>query len=278
MIKTVTSEMLDHWQSWIGKTEKRSEILCPEVLRRFAAATGADLDVEKNLPPLAHWAYFLPLATREDIGWDGHPKRGGFIPPVTLAQRMFAAATITLSSPLQLGLEATMHSVITDLKYRSGKSGELIFMEVTRTVSQKNKICLTEQQTIVFKQGGGSIAPVEVTPRTTGADDEVWTPGPVDLFRFSAVAFNSHRIHYDVPYATGEEGYPGLVVHGPFTAAKLYGHAERQLAAPLKTFSFRASAPLFVDQDIILTRGDSDGDFTALRCDGTRAMTATATV
>ncbi|MBL4612979.1 MAG: hypothetical protein JKY91_04475, partial [Emcibacter sp.] len=184
----------------------------------------------------------------------------------------------TLSSPLQLGLEATMHSVITDLKYRSGKSGELVFMEMTRTVSQRNKICLTEQQTIVFKQGGGSISPIEVTPRTAGADDEVWTPGPVDLFRFSAVTSNSHRIHYDVPYATGEEGYPGLVVHGPFTATKLYSHAERQLAAPLKTFSFRASAPLFAGQDIILTRGDSDGDYTALRCDGTRAMTATATV
>ncbi|MBL4612940.1 MAG: hypothetical protein JKY91_04280, partial [Emcibacter sp.] len=113
MTKAVTSEMLDHWQSWIGKTEKRTEILCPEVLRRFAAATGADLDVEKTLPPLAHWAYFLPLAAGEDIGWDGHPKRGGFIPPIILAQRMFAAATMTLSSPLQLGLEATMHSVIT---------------------------------------------------------------------------------------------------------------------------------------------------------------------
>jgi len=278
MTETITPEMRKHWQNWIGKTESRTEILCPEVLRRFAAATGAGLNVEKKLPPLAHWAYFLPLATAQEIGWDGHPKRGGFVPPITHVQRMFATAAITLSTPLQLSLEATMHAEITYIKYRSGKSGELVFMEVMRTISQKNEICITEQQTIVFKDGGDVISPVKAIPQTAGTNDETWTPGPVDLFRFSAATFNSHRIHYDAPYATGKEGYPGLVVHGPFTAAKLYAHAEKQLAAPLKTFSFRASAPLFVDQGIILTRGDSDGDYAALRCDGTRAMTATATV
>ncbi|MBL4801062.1 MAG: hypothetical protein JKY45_04155 [Emcibacter sp.] len=278
MPETISPETMDHWKSWIGKTETRTETLCPEILRRFAAATDADLNVQENLPPLAHWAFFLPIAPSDKIGEDGHPLRGGFVPPVTLAQRMFASANITLLAPLQLGLKATMHSEITDIKYRSGKSGELVFMEVMRTISQKNKSCITEQQTIVFKHGGDVIPPVEVISQPTGINDELWTPGPVELFRFSAVTFNSHRIHYDVPYATGEEGYPGLVVHGPFTAIKLYGHAEKHLDAPLKSFRFRASAPLFVGQEIILTAGKDDGEYSALRCDGTRAMTATATV
>jgi 3-methylfumaryl-CoA hydratase len=276
MSATVTPEMLAHWQQWIGKTETRTETLCPETLRRFAAATDAALEVESVLPALAHWAYFLPLATSGDIGPDGHPKRGGFVPPITLPRRMFAAADITIAAPLQLELPAHMHAEITDLKHRSGGSGELILMDVVRTISQRGAICVQEKQTIVFRQAGAKTPPVVPVARAPQPDEELWVPGHVDLFRFSSVTFNSHRIHYDTPYATNEEGYPDLVVHGPFTAVKLFSYAQKQLGAPLKHFSFRAVAPLFVGQSILLCRGAREGEFKAMRCDGVDAMTAVA--
>lgn len=276
MSDAVTPEQWAHWQSWIGKTETLTEVLCPEPLRRFAAATDAALAVETALPPLAHWAYFLPLADSAGIGPDGHPKRGGFVPPIALPRRMFAAADITLSGALQPGEPAQLHAEITALTHRKGKSGELVFMEVQRTVSQHGAVCVQEKQTIVFRGDGPrqpAIIPVALPPQT---DAETWRPNRVDLFRFSAVTFNSHRIHYDQPYATAVEGYPDLVVHGPFTAVKLYACAQRLLGAPLRQFSFRATAPLFVEQPVLLCRGEQPGSFRALRCDGAEAMTATA--
>jgi len=131
---------------------------------------------------------------------------------------------------------------------------------------------LVERQTIVYREAGDATAPVAV--RADVAEGELWTPSRVDLFRFSAATFNSHRIHYDLPYAKGEEGYPDLVVHGPFTAAKLCGLAQRLAGAALASFSFRAMAPLFVDQPVRLRKGEAQGAVAAFRCDGETAMTA----
>lgn len=264
-----------YWREWVGRSETRCEVLDPESLRRFAAALGEDLDIEHRQPSLAHWAFFLPVASSSGIGVDGHPKRGGFLPPVSLPRRMFAAADMEFFGPLMLGADATRVSTVRDLSHKTGRSGELVLVEVEHRIEQAGEPCVIERQMIVYREAGGAIsaiAPVKIVPAPGDAE---WSPTTVDLFRFSAVTFNSHRIHYDLPYATREEGYPGLVVHGPFTAARLYRHAARDRVRPT-AFAFRAIAPIFCGQPVRLTDGDQPGAVSAIRCDGMTAMSATA--
>jgi 3-methylfumaryl-CoA hydratase len=260
-----------HWRSWIGRTERRTEIIETESVRRFAAALGEPLDVEQALPSLAHWACFLPVVEPGAIGPDGHPRRGGFLPPVSLPRRMFAAAEMRFGAALVLGAEAVRTSEVAAVTHKAGRSGDLMLVEVDHRITQGEAMCVEERQTLVYRGEGGvtpGIGPAAVLPA-----GECWRPGPVDLFRFSAATFNSHRIHYDEAYAREEEGYPGLVVHGPFTAARLFGLARRQ--GPVRRFAFRAQAPLFLGQPIVL-RAAGSGQYEAVRCDGTVAMTATA--
>ncbi len=264
-----------HWQTWVGREEQRRETIDVEVMRRYASAVGEDLDVERRLPALVHWAYFLPVVASDGLGPDGHPKRGGFMPPVTLPRRMFAASTMEFGAPLQLGVLATMTSTVADVRHRSGRSGDLILVDVDRVIEQRGTVCVRERQSVVYRDAGEPTAAVAELPASPGADDVLWQPGPVELFRFSAATYNSHRIHYDRPYTTTEEGYPDLVVHGPYTAAKLYALARDRTAALPTRFAFRGLAPLFVSQPVRLTAGDVPGEYKAIRCDHTVAMAAT---
>lgn len=261
------------WQDWVGRSETREQILDAESLRRFAAALGEDLDVERVPPSLAHWAFFLPVVGPEGIGPDGHPKRGGFLPPVTLPRRMFAAGEMRFDGELRLGAPSTRTSTIRDLRHRRGASGELVLIDVEHVLAQDGAARVTERQTIVYREAGERTPAVEPKPFDAPADAESWAPGPVDLFRFSAVTFNSHRIHYDLPYAMDEEGYPGLIVHGPFTAARLFGLATRRAGRP-DAFAFRALAPMFAGQPILLAGDPGAGTWRAIRCDGAVAMEA----
>jgi 3-methylfumaryl-CoA hydratase len=261
-----------HWQEWIGRTEMRTEMIEVESLRRYAAALGESLEVETVLPSLAHWACFLPAVGPDQIGLDGHPKRGGFLPPITLPCRMFAAADMRFHAPLLPGHEATRTSRIAGVTHKAGRSGDLVLAEVEHEIEQAGQLRLSERQTIVYRDAGAPTPAVTPIDQPQATDSVIWLPGNVDLFRFSAVTFNSHRIHYDAPYATGEEGYPGLVVHGPFTAARLFGFGARRGETP-RQFGFRASSPLFVDQPVVLIHGDGD-TASAIRCDGVTAMTA----
>ncbi len=272
---TLDAGQVATWQSWVGRSETRSEILCAESLRRFAAALGEPLDVERVAPSLAHWAFFLPVVAPEELGPDGHPRRGGFLPPITLPRRMFAAADMLFHGPLQLGAPATRTSRIDAVTHKAGRSGDLLLVEIVHDIVQHGAPRVTERQTIVYRDAGAPTAPVVAVDVPAVPDDICWQPRSVDLFRFSAVTFNSHRIHYDLPYATHEEGYPGLVVHGPFTAARLFALAAR--TGTPRRFAFRALAPLFVDQPVRLRPGDAPGSFVALRCDGVAAMQATVT-
>ncbi|MEO7691615.1 MAG: MaoC family dehydratase N-terminal domain-containing protein [Sphingomonas sp.] len=269
---TLDPNAVARWQTWIGRTETRTEIIEVESLRRYAAALGENLDVETVLPSLAHWACFLPVVAPDQIGPDGHPKRGGFLPPVSLQRRMFAAADMTFDAPLLSGREATRTSRITGVTHKAGRSGELVLVEVEHEIEQAGQMRVRERQTIVYRDAGTPIPAIIPTEQGDVPGAVTWLPGSVDLFRFSAATFNSHRIHYDAAYATGEEGYPGLVVHGPFTAARLLGVGARQGAA-IRQFSFRALAPLFVDQPVALVLGE--GSISAIRCDGVTAMAAT---
>ena len=272
----IRPEEIEAWRAHVGRQETRRQRLDVESLRRFAAAQGADLDVERRPPPLAHWAYFLEAVGQGAIGPDGHPRRGGLLPPVRLPRRMFAAAVMTFVEPLALDDPAELTLTVADVRHRTGKTGELVFVEVARRIAQGGRERLTERQTIVYRGLGEATPAVVPTDRPPHPGAEVWAPGPVDLFRFSAVTFNSHRIHYDLPYVQGEEGYPGLVVHGPFTAAKLYAFAQARAGRPIRRFEFRAQSPLFAGQPITLAPGGEDGEVQAIRCDGAVAMSAKA--
>ena len=273
--ETVTADEFEAWRGFIGRSEVRRQVLDADLLRRYAVAVGSDIDVERVLPPLAHWAYFLEIAATDSLGPDGHPKRGvGLMPPIRLPRRMFASATMQFIEPLTLGQPAELTLTLADVKHRSGKTGDLVFVELDRTLTQDGRMRLTERQTIVYRDVGEptpAVAPVELPARD---GQQLWTPGTVELFRFSAVTFNSHRIHYDLPYVTGEEGYPGLVVHGPLTAARLFAFAQSLAGRPLQTFSFRASSPLFAGQPVRLCPGANPGQVEAIRCDGAVAMSA----
>jgi 3-methylfumaryl-CoA hydratase len=271
---TVRDEDVALWRTWVGQSETREERLDVEAARRFAAAIGEDLDVERRLPSLAHWAFFLPVAPALEVGEDGHPKRGGLLPPVTLPRRMFAAAEIAFHSPLQLGREASLTTEVEGVIHKKGRSGDLVLVEIVHRVAQHGEARLTERQTLVYREAG---APTEaIVPSATAreAGDTQWQPTTTDLFRFSAATFNGHRIHYDRDYAIGAEGYPGLVVHGPFIAARLFGLLGD--GARPRAFAFRAQAPIFQGQPAWLRRGDLPGSTKALRCDGVTAMEATA--
>lgn len=266
-VTTVDPAALEAWQSAIGRSDSRRERCAVESLRRYALAVGSSAEVEAALPPLPHWAFFLPQPEDAQIGRDGHPKRGAFLPAISLPRRMFAAADIRFEAPLVLGEDAELTSTITGLNHKAGASGDLVFLEVDHVIRQHMKIRIRERQTYVYRaMGAAMLMPV---PGDAAPEGEIWTPGPANLFRFSAATFNSHRIHYDLPYTQAEEGYPALVVQGPFTAARLASLAERR--GPLKRFSFRAQAPLFLGQAITLQH--SDGELRAIRCDGAIAMT-----
>ena len=279
MTDTVTTQQVEDWRGAIGRSEVRRQVLEIEGLRRYAAAVGSDLDVGQSFPPLGHWACFVDTVGPERIGPDGHPRRGGgVIPAITLPRRMFASSDLTFSAPLVPGEPAELTQTVADVRHRSGRSGELVFVELDRVIRQGSELALTERQTIVYRGLGEPVAPVIPTDAAPGAGDEVWAPDVVDLFRYSAATFNSHRIHYDRTYAQSEEGYPDLVVHGPFTAARLFAYASVRLGASPARFSFRALSPLFVGQRVRLTAAGEPGVFEAIRCDGQIAMSATASL
>jgi len=258
---------------WIGRSRVDSTILDPELARRYAAAMGVDLDVGATFPALGHWAYFNDAVEPAELGPDGHPKRGRFLPPVQLPRRMFASAAFAFQAPLALGEPAQLDQTIADVRQRSGRTGSLVLVDVERRLSQDGALKLTETQTIVYREAGEATPPVPDTG--AGGEGELWLPGTVDLFRYSAATYNGHRIHYDQTYVRNEEGYPDLVVHGPFTAARLCDLAARAAGAPLKAFGFRALAPLFVNQPVRLRHGDEPNSVVAVRCDGQTAVTAT---
>lgn len=280
-MSALSSGEVDLYLSFVGRTETVRQYLDPVSLRRFLVVLGEDGEAPEVVPAMAHWAYFLPLPSNDGIGEDGHPRPGGFLPPVALPRRMFASGSSVFRAPLRVGAEAECTTRIVDVAHKDGRSGELVFLELEKTVSQGGEACIVERQTIVYRGEGGKVPPVEPAPEDEAAGgDAVWRPGSVDLFRFSAVTFNGHRIHYDAPYATDVEGYPGLVVHGPFTASKLC-----RLAAAVRPgrtmgrFAFRAAAPLFCGQPVRLRAEESEDGLalSAIRQDGKVAVAAQAT-
>ncbi|MCU0812879.1 MAG: MaoC family dehydratase N-terminal domain-containing protein [Burkholderiaceae bacterium] len=272
--------------AWIGRTETTDDPLAVTQARAAAAMfddPAAALDDGSPLPPLWHWFYFLPRAAQSQLDDDGHPRRGGFVPPIPYPRRMFAGSTLRFHRPLALGRPAQRHARIADVAMKSGRSGSLAFVTVALRFEQDGALCIEEEQQIVYREPGSAVPAPAVrawADLPAGAWSRVLTPDPRLLFRFSALTFNAHRIHYDRDYARDVEGYPGLVVHGPLTAMLLADLAQRGSGRPLAAFSFRGQAPLF-DLTPLRLVGTRDGDgvrLEAQRCDGQVALAAGATL
>ena len=242
---------LDHLRTWIGRTETRADLATAVPYAALSATLDREDAEPENgtvVPPLWHWLYFLPMSPISDVGPDGHPKRGGFLPPVPLPRRMFAGGRFEFHHPLKIGERISRTSRITDIRGKDGRSGTLVFVTVRHEIANGGGVALSEEHDIVYRENPPTDAPVlEPTPAPAGETfSREIVPDPVLLFRYSALTFNSHRIHYDRSYVTEVEGYPGLIVHGPLIATLLVDLLRRTLPdAKISRFSFRALRPLF---------------------------------
>ncbi|MEN3277217.1 MAG: 3-methylfumaryl-CoA hydratase [Massilia sp.] len=239
-----------HLQQWVGKTDVLHETVRPEV----AAALAATLDYPdapregEPLPPLWHWTNFNAVKPQSQLGPDGHPKRGGFLPPVPLPRRMWAGGRFVFHAPVPIGAQLTRTSTIRSVSAKEGSTGRLVFVTVRHEITRDGQPAITEEHDIVYRDlpAPGSPAPAPKAAPAQARWSRTIHPDPVLLFRYSALTFNGHRIHYDRSYVTEVEGYPGLIVHGPLIATLLVDLVRRELpGASLAEFRFRALAPLF---------------------------------
>ena len=277
---------------WIGHSESWQDAITAAPVASLSATLGRDDPapvVDGALPPLWHWLYFLPQASRRDIGADGHPKLGGFLPPVPLPRRMWAGSQLQFHQPLRIGETVTRVSRIADVKVRTGRSGTLVFVKVAHELSGAQGLAITDVHDIVYRAaavpGAATAAPTQAPAGAAWVRDIA--PDEVLLFRYSALTFNSHRIHYDRPYATQIEGYAGLVVHGPLIATLLLDHlrdrlAEQRSNAVIRNFEFRALHPvLHIDRFAVCADPHADGGTVRLwahNAAGALCMDATATI
>ena len=273
------------YEAWIGREEQSTERIRSSAVQALAAT----LDLERSprdgepLPPGWQWLFFNPVARRSALGTDGHPRRGGFLPPIDLPRRMWAGSRIRYLADLPIEAQATRHSRILKVESKAGKRGALWFVTVEHTTTCDDTPCICEEQDIVYREATPAAAPAGPAPQRHDGVPQ-WSrsvePDTTLLFRYSALTFNGHRIHYDRTYARDEEGYPDLVVHGPLTATLLQQFALEQGAGrPLARFDFRGVTPLFVGRAFQLEgRKAEDGTLVlwARGPEGELAMSATA--
>lgn len=247
--------------AWIGREKTACETLSLFPAKALASLLNHARELRRGdpLPPGWQWLYFLDTPTPERTGTDGHPLRGDFLPPISLERRMWASGAFTVTSPLIIGEPAERMSRIASVTRKDGGGGPLIFVVVSHSFSQGGAIRLIEEQTLVYRAmpaGPQALEPAQP------ASSSLWArQGPVDpvtLFKYSALTFNGHRIHYDRDYAASVEHYPGLVVQGPLLATLLLDLlAHERPDAPLASFAFRAQAPTF-DSDVLTLHGDPE--------------------
>ncbi|NBQ86173.1 MAG: acyl-CoA dehydrogenase [Betaproteobacteria bacterium] len=249
--RTVDAATLSHLQGWQGRTETVSDEITAAPLRGLSATLDRDdppVARGTEVPPLWHWLYFLPQHRQSEISADGHAARGGFLPPVPLPRRMWAGGELQWHAPMRVGDAVQRQSTIESVTHKSGRTGDLVFVVVRHEIHAPQGLALTERHNIVYR---AAAQPGEPVPAPTAAErDAPWQrhlqPDDVLLFRYSALTFNGHRIHYDRRYVTGVEGYPGLVVHGPLIATLLMDLLRREMPqAQVRTLNFRAVRPTF---------------------------------
>jgi len=270
---------MDDLKQWIGRTETATDAIGAFPVAALAATLDRDDGAPQlgdELPPLWHWLYFLPIDRQSALGPDGHAARGGFLPPVELPRRMWAGSRFRFEAPLRVGDAVTRVSRIASVTEKQGRSGRLVFVTVHHEISNSAGLAIQEEHDIVYR--GHETGAVLEPPAAPAASDWMRTVHPDDvlLFRYSALTFNGHRIHYDRRYCADEEHYPGLVVHGPLIATMLLDLLRRaHPEARLTSFQFRAVSPLF-DIAPFTLHGNADGHLWAANANGRLAMDATA--
>ena len=239
---------IEHLKQWVDRTEIRTSRIDPFP----ATALAATLDREDPeftegtpLPPLWHWLYFLSVHRMSEVGPDGHARLGDFLPPVPLPRRMWAGGRLTFQHPLHIGDTASKESRVLSVEHKQGRSGALVFVRVGHRLANAQGVAVTEEHDIVYRDLAAPAGAPKPAP-AGAAWERIIRPDPVLLFRYSALTFNGHRIHYDQPYVTKVEGYPGLIVHGPLLATLLLDLLRRERPdATVATFNFRAVGTLF---------------------------------
>lgn len=269
MASTLSPDTLAHLQGWQGRTETLHDDIAAAPVRGLAATLDRDDPPPRagdELPPLGHWLYFLPQHRQSEIGPDGHAKRGGFLPTVPLPRRMWAGGRLEWHAPLRVGDAARRVSRIESVTHKAGRSGELVFVLVRHEVHGPAGLAVVEEHDIVYRSAPapGDPAPAPQAAGTGAPWQRELVPDDVLLFRYSALTFNGHRIHYDRRYVMQEEGYPGLVVHGPLIATLLVDLVRRQRPdARLATFRFKALRPTFDARPMRVNGRPSDDGRTA---------------
>lgn len=253
-----------NYTEWVGRQQVTEDSICPQLVSRMAATMDSVARFVEGdpLPACWHWLFFNPIEVQSALGADGHPPRGEFMPPISLPRRMFAGSRLDWHADIKIGARVEKESTIVGVESKVGQSGEMVFVTVSHVYRENGTTLLEEQQEIVYR---GDSTPaerdaltalservkgnegVEPSPARPAEHTQAVHPDPVQLFRYSAVTFNGHRIHYDVPYATGVEMYPGLVVQGPLIATMLIEFLRHTVAPGLvlKHFEFRAKRPTF---------------------------------
>lgn len=288
MNNTKLEASVPSYGQWTAHEEIREEVLAPEPTQALRATLDDESETGEGcqLPPLWQWLYFHNRALQNTLGKDGHPPRGELLPPIALARRMFAGTDITFHRPLILGKRTQRIARTIDITKKHGNSsGELVFVKVLYQYLQEDRCCIEETQTVVYREMGSPMEEPLSLPSVITEDQsfsKIVVPSTTLLFRFSALTFNSHRIHYDSHYAQQEEGYPGLIVHGPLIAIQMAQFVESKYPDDvIKRFRLKLQCPLFVQQPYTLTLKEIENrqlSVEARRCDQKLAAISTITL
>jgi 3-methylfumaryl-CoA hydratase len=278
----------DEWSQWIGRAQIAIDWITPSRVAAWHATLdhAADWPRDGGDAPLGfHWTLAPQLARESELGADGHPQRGGFLPPIALPRRLWAGSRVTFHQPLHIGDRVERESVIISIDEKQGRSSALVFVTVRHRFTSDAGVAIEEEQDLVYREPPEPIArSTDGTTTANGADGATWQrtirPTETLLFRYSALTFNGHRIHYDRRYAQDVEGYAGLVVHGPLVATLLLDLLQTQLPAErIERFEFKAMRPTFDTSDFsVCAAADEAGQFTLWSTDnrGARAVEARA--
>lgn len=252
------------YDEWIGKSKDQNDSMAPEQLQRFEALMDRDPDaitVGSELPPCSHWIYFTPMDKQSNIAEDGHAIKGGFLPPVELPKRMWAGGNLKFKKPLKTGSPADKKSTIVKINEKEGASGKLCFVTVRHQISGSGSIAIDEIQQIVYREvAEEGVSPVRTKPMDIDFD---WKKSrklsSVQLFRYSALTFNAHRIHYDHPFTVRDEGYPNLVVHSPLLLTLMMDLFKTKTDGKvIEEIDYKSVGPIYLGEEISITSKDVD--------------------
>ena len=248
---------IDHLRKWIGKIDNVTDYVTPIVEQRYRATLNMDIGNPKDGDPVTsglHWMLGWNLVKNDELGVDSHPALGEFLPPVPLPRRMWAGSEIKVLKPIRVGDKVVTQSTVADIQVKEGRTGLLCFVTAEYNFLVNDEVTINEKHNIVYrdisKSGGGSGYSKEI-PERADLSEKIFMH-PTILFRYSAIGFVGHRIHYDHPYTVNEENYPGLIVHGPLQATYLLRAAEKLMGKQVKSFTHKVMAPVFADSEYMV--------------------------